>query len=133
MTARIKTLALILRTMPGNHCAAQRNRMLAAMERLGSVTSYEGSRHLDCYDPRARIHKLRQAGKHIKTVMRDEPTESGVLHRMGVYLRKEVVMLDRNQHGTGLWLIRLLTRARPVSRWHCLDDYQDESAAFVTR
>ncbi|SFV15489.1 helix-turn-helix domain-containing protein [Pseudoduganella namucuonensis] len=86
MTARTEALALILHAMPGNDCAAQRNRMQAAMERLGSVTSYEGSRHLDCYDPRARIHELRQAGKRIKTVMRDEPTENGVLHRVGVYL-----------------------------------------------
>ncbi len=86
MTARIEALAAILRTTPGNDCAAQRNRMLAAMEQLGSVTSYEGSRLLDCYDPRARIHELRQAGRNIKTVMRDEQTESGVLHRVGVYL-----------------------------------------------
>lgn len=86
MSARIEALTAILCAMPGNDCAMQRQRMLAAMERIGSVTSYEGSRHLDCYDPRARIHELRQAGKRIKTVMRDERTESGVLHRVGAYL-----------------------------------------------
>lgn len=56
------------------------------MERLGSVTSYEGSRFLDCYDPRARVHELRRAGKDIKTIMRAEQTESGIFHRVGVYL-----------------------------------------------
>lgn len=82
---RAEELAEILRAMPGNDCTVQCGRMLAAMERLGSITSYEGSRHLDCYDPRARIHTLCRSGKRIKTVMRDERTESGVLHRVGVY------------------------------------------------
>lgn len=86
MTARAVALATILHTMPGNDCEAQRRRMLTAMERLGSVTSFEGSRHLDCYDPRARVHELRRAGKRIKTVMRDEQTESGAYHRVGVWL-----------------------------------------------
>lgn len=86
MTARTEALAAILHEMPGNHSAVQQQRIQAAMERLGSVTSYEASRHLDCYDPRARIHELRRAGKNIKTVMRRELTKSGVLHRIGVYL-----------------------------------------------
>lgn len=86
MIARTEALAAILRTMPGNDCTTQRARMLVAMERLGSVTSYEGSRCLDCYDPRARIHELRRAGKRIKTVMLDQRTESGVYHRVGVWL-----------------------------------------------
>jgi hypothetical protein len=83
---RNNALAEILRTMPCNDCDAQRNRMLAAMRKLGSVTSYEGSRYLDCYDPRARVHELRAGGNKIKTVMRAEQTESGVFHRVGVYL-----------------------------------------------
>lgn len=86
---RNQVLATILHTTPGNECATQCNRMMAAMQRLGSVTSYEGSRFLDCYDPRARIHELRRAGKKIKTVMRAEQTESGVFHRVGVYLLEE--------------------------------------------
>lgn len=86
MTARTEALAAILNAMPGNDCAVQRQRIQTAMEHLGSLTSFEASRHLDCYDPRARIHELRRAGKNIKTVMRDELTKSGVLHRIGVYL-----------------------------------------------
>lgn len=79
-------LAEILRTMPGNDSEVQRNRMLTAMQRLGSVTSYEGSRFLDCYDPRARIYELRLAGHRVTTIMRAIPTESGVLHYVGVYV-----------------------------------------------
>jgi len=90
MSARIEKLAAILLALPGNDCAMQRQRMQAAMEQLGSVTTYEGSRHLDCYDPRARIHELRQAGKRIKTLMREERTESGIYHRVGVYLLEGV-------------------------------------------
>ncbi|WNC90514.1 helix-turn-helix domain-containing protein [Paraburkholderia sp. FT54] len=76
----------ILAKMPGNDSASQRARLLAAMQTLGHVTSYEGSRLLDCYDPRARIHELRNKHGHtITTVMRDEETESGVRHRVGVY------------------------------------------------
>ena len=83
---RAIVLAEILRTMPGNDSEIQRNRMLTAMQRLGSVTSYEGSRFLDCYDPRARIYELRLAGYRVTTIMRAMPTESGVLHYVGVYV-----------------------------------------------
>ena len=83
---RAIVLAEILHTMPGNDSEVQRNRMLTAMQRLGSVTSYEGSRFLDCYDPRARIYELRLAGYRVTTIMRATPTESGVLHHVGVYV-----------------------------------------------
>lgn len=90
---RAGKLAAILAAMPGNDSHAQRQRMLTAMQKLGSVTTFEGSRFLDCYDPRARVHELRQDGISIKTVMRAERTESGVTHRVGVYL------LDGGAHG----------------------------------
>lgn len=83
---RAGQLAAILASMPGTDSFAQRQRMLTAMQRLGSVTTFEGSRFLDCYDPRARVHELRQSGSRIKTVMRAEQTESGAVHRVGVYL-----------------------------------------------
>jgi hypothetical protein len=90
---RAGRLAAILAALPGNDICTQRQRMLAAMQQLGSVTTFEGSRLLDCYDPRARIHELRQAGSRIKTVMRAEQTESGNIHRVGVYL------LEGGAHG----------------------------------
>jgi hypothetical protein len=83
---RCATLSAILRSIPGNDSNTQGRRMLAAMKLLGSVTSYEGSRHLDCYDPRARVYELRQTGHRIKTLTRAMPTESGVLHYMGEYV-----------------------------------------------
>ena len=83
---RLRALAAILAALPGNDPHTQRQRMLTAMQKLGSVTTFEGSRYLDCYDPRARIHELRKGGTGIKTVMRAEQTESGVMHRVGVYL-----------------------------------------------
>jgi hypothetical protein len=83
---RAGQLAAILAAMPGNDIHTQRQRMLTAIQKLGSVTTFEGSRYLDCYDPRARIHELRRDGSRIKTVMRAEQTESGVMHRVGVYV-----------------------------------------------
>lgn len=83
---RIDQLAAILAAMPGNDPNTQRQRMVTAMQKLGSVTTFEGSRFLDVYDPRARVHELRKGGSQIKTLMRAEQTESGVFHRVGVYL-----------------------------------------------
>ena len=83
---RAAILAEILRTMPGNDCETQRNRLLTTMQRLGSVTSYEASRLLDCYYPPARIFELRKDGHDIKTLMRAEQTESGRFHRVGVWV-----------------------------------------------
>jgi hypothetical protein len=78
-------LKQILSKIPGNDSASQRARLMAAMQELGHVTSYEGSRLLDCYDMRARIHELRKADHKITTVMRAEQTESGAVHHIGVY------------------------------------------------
>ncbi|MGZ9712986.1 helix-turn-helix domain-containing protein [Glaciimonas sp. GNP009] len=86
MTARNDTLTEILRTIPGNSSGTQCTGVMTAMQKLGSVTTFEGSRFLDCYDPRARIHQLRKSGIAIKTIMRPEQTESGVFHSVGVYL-----------------------------------------------
>ena len=82
---RASTLSAILAAMPGNDCAIQRQRMLAAISQLGSVTSFEASRLLDCYYPPARIFELRKDGHNIKTLMRAEQTESGRFHRVGVW------------------------------------------------
>ena len=83
---RAAVLADLLRVMPGNGSEIQRHRMLTAMQQLGSVTSYEGSRYLDCYDPRARVYELRLAGHRINTVSQAMPTDSGGLRYVGVYV-----------------------------------------------
>ncbi len=83
---RASIMAAILAKMPGIDCHTQRQRILTAIQKMGSVTTFESSRFLDCYDPMARVHELRRAGSRIKTVMRAERTESGTLHRVGVYV-----------------------------------------------
>lgn len=80
-------LKRILCKMRGNNSATQRARLLAAIHELGSITTFEATRYLDVYDPRPRIYELRHHyGYRIVTIMRAEQTESGVLHRVGVYV-----------------------------------------------
>ena len=42
-------------------------------------------RYLDCYDPRARVMQLRNAGEPIVTHWRTVTTESCDRHRVGLY------------------------------------------------
>jgi hypothetical protein len=93
MSDRENHLRAILARHPGNESSSQRLRIHTAMQELGSVTTYEASRHLDCYDPRPRVWELRRDGIQIKTHVRMVQTESGVSHRVGVY------MLDSSQGG----------------------------------
>lgn len=86
MNEREITLHKILQRHSGIESQAQRTRILTAIQELGSVTSFEASRLLDCYDPRARIKELRRDGHHIATHMRAVQTECGVFHRIGVYM-----------------------------------------------
>jgi hypothetical protein len=86
MNERETTLRNILQRHRGNECQAQRTRIFAAIQELGSVTTFEASRLLDCYDPRARVKELRRDGHKIATHMRAIQTESCVFHRLGVYL-----------------------------------------------
>ena len=83
---RAIVFAAILKAQPGTDAHTQRGRILSAIKQLGSCTTFEASRYLDCYDPRARVHDLRKRGTDIITVMRRLPTESGALHSVGVYM-----------------------------------------------
>ena len=80
-----QALAAILAAHPGNSCAVQCARIRAALSQF-SLTTYEAMRHLDVYDPRARVLQLRKAGESIKTTWSQIATESGELHRVGVYV-----------------------------------------------
>ena len=80
-----KALAEILAAHPGNSCAVQCVRIRAALSRF-SLTTFEAMRHLDVYDPRARVLQLRHAGESIPTIWSRITTESGHLHRVGVYM-----------------------------------------------
>ena len=61
-------------------------RLLAALHELGSITTFEASRHLDVYHPPARAKELRQDGHQITTLRRAVVTEAGTRHFVGVYL-----------------------------------------------
>jgi len=80
-----QALAEILAAHPGNTCAVQCARIRAALSRF-NLTTFEAMRHLDVYDPRARVLQLRQAGESITTTWGRITTESGDLHRVGVYV-----------------------------------------------
>ena len=69
-----QALAAILATHPGNSCAVQCARIRASLSQF-SLTTFEAMRHLDVYDPRARVLRLRHAA-----------SESGHLHRVGGYV-----------------------------------------------
>ncbi len=82
---RIAALHEIRDRHVGNDGAVQCRRALDALQTLGHLTTFEASRQLDLYDPRARIRDLRNAGHLIVTTWRHIPTESGRMHRIGQY------------------------------------------------
>lgn len=82
---RIAALRIILTDIPGTDAEAQRQRQLAAMERLQNVSTFECSRCLDIYYPPARKRELVLMGHPVKLTWRDVTTEAGERHRVGVY------------------------------------------------
>ena len=71
-----EALASILKAHPGNSCAAQCARIRAALSRF-NLSTFEAMRHLDVYDPRARVLQLRKAGERIETHRTSIVTEAG--------------------------------------------------------
>ena len=67
---------------------SQRRRLMKALELLGTVTTFELSRKLDIYDPRARKCELVKMGYDIICIKRKVQTESGEWHRVGHYTLK---------------------------------------------
>ena len=84
-TGRIEALCAIRDEHQGLAASTQRARLLQALQTLGHVTTFEASRYLDLYDPRARKMELVKAGHEIVTTWRDVFTEAGAKHRVGVY------------------------------------------------
>jgi len=82
---RIAALTAIRDATPGTSCSTQCRRLLNALQTLGHLTTFEGSRFLDAYDVRARKMALVKAGYEILTTWRTVETESGERHRIGVY------------------------------------------------
>ena len=80
-----QALAAILEAHPGNTCAVQCERIRAALSCF-SITTFEAMRYLDVYDPRARVARLRKRGERIDTHWQRIATESGHMHRVGLYV-----------------------------------------------
>ncbi|WP_233584698.1 helix-turn-helix domain-containing protein [Aquabacterium soli] len=82
---RRAALHAIRDSIPGCERSSQKQRILTAIQQLGSVTTFECMRHLDCYDPRPRKLELVQDGHPIMLAWDRMATESGTLHRVGRY------------------------------------------------
>ncbi len=82
---RIAALQAIRDRPRDDSARTQAVRLLEALQTLAHVTTFEASRYLDLYDPRARKLNLVQQGHKVLTTWRTVQTECGERHRMGVY------------------------------------------------
>lgn len=80
-----KALRAILHAIPGNAATAQRVRILTALQTLGTCTTPEMVRWLDCPRAGSRICELRAEGAPIVTHWRHDTTEAGEPHRFALY------------------------------------------------
>jgi hypothetical protein len=70
----------------GTDSETQRTRIIETLRRVGAVTTYEARRYLDIYFPPARVKELRVQGGRIATHWQHITTETGDLHRVGLYM-----------------------------------------------
>ena len=82
---RIAALVAIRDRHRGDSASTQAARLLDALQALAHVTTFEASRYLDLYDPRARKLNLVKQGHRVLTTWRTVQTECGERHRVGVY------------------------------------------------
>jgi hypothetical protein len=82
---RKRAFAKIRSEIPGYEGKAQQRRILAAIQTLGSVTTFEAMRFLDVYDPRPRKLELCKQGHPILLCWDRTETEAGEVHRVGRY------------------------------------------------
>jgi hypothetical protein len=80
-----KALRAILHLIPGNAAATQRLRIITALQTLGTCTTPELTRWLDCPRVGARIAEMRAEGVPIVTHWRTDTTEAGEPHRFAMY------------------------------------------------
>ena len=65
--------------------SSQEGRILRRLMAGRSITPLEAIRELGCYRLGARIHRLRQKGYNIITVMKEEPAQDGGTCRFASY------------------------------------------------
>jgi hypothetical protein len=70
----------------GTDSETQRTRIIETLRRVGALTTYEARRYLDIYFPPAFAKELRDQGKRITTHWQQITTETGDLHRVGLYV-----------------------------------------------
>jgi len=81
------SLKAIAKTHKGSAAENQRERLLAALRKHGSITTIDARRFLDILNPHARIWELRNRfGEQIETVWVYQETEKGKPHRVGKYV-----------------------------------------------
>lgn len=83
---RIAVLTQIYRDNRANSSRSQRERLTEALCRMGAVTTIEARKYLDVMSPAPRIMELRRAGRPIKTLWVNQATDSGKMHRVGLYV-----------------------------------------------
>ena len=82
---KLRDLHAIRDRITGTNSKSQAARLLEALHQY-AISTYEASRHLDLYDPRARLRDLRNAGHLIDTHWQTVQIEAGVTHRVGNYV-----------------------------------------------
>ncbi|PLK47039.1 helix-turn-helix domain-containing protein [Uliginosibacterium sp. TH139] len=65
--------------------AAQRARLLDRL-RTGPVSTFEARKNLEIMHPAGRIKELKDQGHKIEKLWVQEETETGVLHRIALYV-----------------------------------------------
>jgi len=81
-----ESFAEITHKYRGNSARCQRDRIMQALRLYGSVTTIEMRKHLDVMSPAPRILELRHTGKPIVTKWVRQATDSGKIHRVGLYV-----------------------------------------------
>lgn len=82
---KIAALHAIRVSLPGTSGQVQRQRITAALQEHGSISTFEAMRYLDVFDPRPRVLELRREGHNIGLAWDRVETEAGVAHRIGRY------------------------------------------------
>lgn len=72
----------------GNSTDNQRTRLLAALRKLGRISTIDARKHLDILSPAPRVMELRRNGVSIETVMVRQRTDAGKIHKIGLYVLK---------------------------------------------
>lgn len=80
------SLAGIARKHKGGSARSQRDRIMEGLKAHGALATIDMRRDLDVMSPAPRILELRRDGQPIQTEWVTQATDSGKLHRVGLYV-----------------------------------------------